>query len=120
MFPTPSCPVVHLELRTGDLPRACTFLTRQFGWRAETVHVASQSYVALGWGSTLEVGVVEHDRDRPCWVPYLEVSEIRRATQRAQLLGAAVQLEPREGPVGWRSIIATPDGADIGLWQAKA
>jgi predicted enzyme related to lactoylglutathione lyase len=39
--------------------------------------------------------------------------------ERARLLGATVVLEPREGPVGWRSIVAVPAGAQIALWQSK-
>jgi predicted enzyme related to lactoylglutathione lyase len=31
-----------------------------------------------------------------------------------------VVLEPREGPAGWRSVIAAPAGAEIALWQPKA
>jgi predicted enzyme related to lactoylglutathione lyase len=27
---------------------------------------------------------------------------------------------PREGPAGWRSVVAVPDGAEIALWQPKA
>ena len=41
------------------------------------------------------------------------------ATERAQALGAAVALGPREGPVGWRSIVTGPAGAEVALWQRK-
>jgi predicted enzyme related to lactoylglutathione lyase len=34
-------------------------------------------------------------------------------------LGATVALEPRERPIGWRSILAVPSGAQIALWQSK-
>ncbi len=40
-------------------------------------------------------------------------------TERAGRLGATVLLEPREGPAGWRSVVATPAGGDIAFWQAK-
>jgi predicted enzyme related to lactoylglutathione lyase len=39
--------------------------------------------------------------------------------ERARALGAAVILEPREGPIGWRSILTVPSGARIALWQSK-
>ena len=39
--------------------------------------------------------------------------------ERARALGAAAILEPREGPTGWRSILAVPSGARIALWQSK-
>jgi hypothetical protein len=28
-------------------------------------------------------------------------------------------MEPREGPVGWRSVVATPAGGDVAFWQPK-
>jgi hypothetical protein len=31
----------------------------------------------------------------------------------------ALDLEPREGPAGWRSVAASPDGGEIAFWQSK-
>jgi len=115
-----SAPVVHLELHTDNLPRACAFYTRLFGWRAETIAASSRSYVALGLGRGVEGGVVECDTHRALWLPYVEVSEISAATDRARELGASVSLEPREGPAGWRSVVTAPAGGEIALWQPKA
>lgn len=114
-----STPVVHLELRTGNVARACAFYTRLFGWRAETVHVASASYLALELGDGLEGGVVEHETERGFWLPYVEVPDVVDATERARLLGAKVLLAPREGPAGWRSIVAAPAAGEVALWHAK-
>ena len=112
-------PVVHLELHTGDLARASAFYTRQFGWLTETVEVGPCTYLSLSLGDGLEGGIVEHERDGSLWLPYVEVPDLVEATERARLLGATVLLEPREGPVGWRSIVAVPAGAQIALWQPK-
>jgi hypothetical protein len=30
-----------------------------------------------------------------------------------------VLLAPREGPAGWRSVVATPAGGEIAFWQRK-
>jgi hypothetical protein len=30
-----------------------------------------------------------------------------------------VLLEPREGPAGWRSVVAAPAGAELAFWQPK-
>jgi hypothetical protein len=118
----PACvnPVVHLELRTGNLPRACAFYTRLFGWRAERIDIDCGSYLTLGLGNEIEGGVVEGDLERSLWLPYVEVADVAEATARACLLGASVLLGPREGPVGWRSIVAAPAGAEVALWQPKA
>jgi len=115
-----SHPVVHLELHTGNLPRACDFYPRLCGWPATTVHVGSRSYLALGLGGRIDGGVVESDIARPRWLPYVEVGDVYATTERSQALGAAVLIEPREGPAGWRSVISTPAGGEIGLWQPKA
>jgi uncharacterized protein len=120
MAPAFRNPVVHLELQTCNLPRACGFYTRLFGWRAERIDVGSASYLALELGDGIEGGVVERDTERSLWLPYVEVADVDATTERACELGAAVLLEPREGPAGWRSVVAAPAGAEIALWQPKA
>jgi predicted enzyme related to lactoylglutathione lyase len=116
----PTNPVVHLELRTGNLLCACAFYTRLFGWHVEAVHTVSGDYLTLELGDRIGGGAVEHDAEHPLWLPYVEVADVAEATQRARLLGASVLLSPREGPAGWRSILATPAGGEIALWQPKA
>jgi predicted enzyme related to lactoylglutathione lyase len=51
--------------------------------------------------------------------PLVGVDDIHEATDRARELGARVLLGPREGPVGWRSVIAVPSAGELGLWQPK-
>jgi predicted enzyme related to lactoylglutathione lyase len=116
---TASLPVVHLELHTGDLPRASALCEQLCGWRAERMETASGSYLALELGSELGGGIVECGTTRALWLPYVEVSQIDAATNLARQLGASVLLEPREGPAGWRSVIATPEAGEIALWQQK-
>jgi predicted enzyme related to lactoylglutathione lyase len=113
-------PVVHLELQTANLSRACAFYTRLFGWRAETIDAGFGSYLALELADGIEGGVVERDSERSLWLPYVEIADVADATDRARRLGASVLLEPREGPAGWRSVVAVPAGAEIALWQPKA
>ena len=60
---------------------------------------------ALGGG--LDGGIVECATRRPLWLPYVEVAAIGEVTERARGLGASVLLGPREGPAGWRSVVAT-------------
>jgi predicted enzyme related to lactoylglutathione lyase len=119
MMPPSSKPLVHLELHTGDLPRACEFYSRLCGWRSERIDTGCGSYLALALGAGFGGGVVECETQRPLWLPYVEVTEISEATRRAGELGASVLLEPREGPAGWRSVITEPAGAEIAFWQPK-
>jgi predicted enzyme related to lactoylglutathione lyase len=118
--PARACPLVHLELRTRDAARACAFASELFGWSVETLRVARGSYIALTWGTAIEGGVVEELGGEPAlWLPYVEVSDVVRATERATELGASVLLSPREGPAGWRSRILHPACGDLALWQPK-
>jgi predicted enzyme related to lactoylglutathione lyase len=112
-------PVVHLELHTGGVAAASAFYSRLLGWRPERIETRSGSYLALGLGGALDGGIVECTTSRPLWLPYVETDRIGEATDRARRLGASVLLGPREGPAGWRSVIAAPDGGEIALWQPK-
>jgi predicted enzyme related to lactoylglutathione lyase len=116
---TAATPVVHLELHTRSLPRACAFYTTVCGWRPEQIDSAAGSYLALELGGELGGGVVECATPRPVWLPYVEVDEIEDATDKARGLGASVLLEPREGPAGWRSVVGAPAVGEIAFWQPK-
>jgi predicted enzyme related to lactoylglutathione lyase len=115
-----SNPVVHLELHTGDRPRACAFYAELCGWRPERIEAGGGTYWALELGGGFGGGgVVECETPQPLWLPYVEVADIGAVTERARRLGASVLMEPREGPVGWRSVVAAPAGADVAFWQPK-
>jgi predicted enzyme related to lactoylglutathione lyase len=116
----PANPVVHIELHTGNLPRACAFYEQLCRWRPEQVEAGCGSYLALEMGDGIGGGVVECQTKRPMWLPYVEVPEIIDVTERARRLGASVLLNAREGPAGWRSVVTTPDGGEIAFWQPKA
>jgi predicted enzyme related to lactoylglutathione lyase len=112
-------PVVHLELHTGNLARACDFYARVCGWRLERFEVGNRAYHALDCGGLLASGVVECETRHATWLPYVEVAHIAEATESARRSGASVRLDVREGPCGWRSVVAVPEGAEIAFWQAK-
>jgi predicted enzyme related to lactoylglutathione lyase len=111
-------PVVHLELHTPSLPRASALYSELCGWDPERIETRSGSYLALELGRC-GGGIVECGTTRPVWLPYVEVASVGDATERAQQLGARVLLAPREGPVGWRSVITTADGGEIAFWESK-
>jgi uncharacterized protein len=112
--------VVHLELHTGDLARACAFYGRFLGCDFETVRLRGGSYLAMDLGTGIGGGIVECETRGSRWLPYVQVDDIGAVTARAERLGAAVLLGPREGPAGWRSVVAEAAGGEIALWQPKA
>jgi predicted enzyme related to lactoylglutathione lyase len=115
----PANPVVHLELHTGDRPRAGTFYAGLLRWHTERIEAGSRVYHALELGRGFGGGIVECGARRPLWLPYVEVEQIGEITERAAGLGASVLLAPREGPLGWRSVVRSPAGGEIAFWQPK-
>ena len=111
-------PVVHLELHTPNLGRACAFYDGLLGWRPQRVRLTDAAYQSLDLGA-VSGGVVECGTERALWLPYVEVGSVSEATEHAAALGGSVMLSPREGPAGWRSVVTTPDGGEIALWQTK-
>jgi uncharacterized protein len=112
--------VVHLELHTNNLARARRFYSELLGWCPEEVATEESSYVAVDVGAGVGGGMVECGTPRSLWLPYVGVADIDDATARASDLGATVLLEAREGPAGWRSVVATPAGGELAFWQQKA
>jgi predicted enzyme related to lactoylglutathione lyase len=117
--PASAKPIVHLELHTANLARACAFYRQLCGWRPERIESRAGAYLALQLGGGLDGGVVECDTCRDLWLPYVEVGDVSAVTERAYELGGSVLLAPREGPAGWRSVVAAPAGGEIAFWQPK-
>jgi len=112
-------PVVHLELHTGDLAGARSFYADLCGWLPERVELPNGSYNALAMSGPIGGGIVQCPVRRPIWLPYVEVPDVRCATDRASVGGARVLLDPREGPTGWRSVVTSPAGGEVAFWQPK-
>ena len=111
--------LVHLELHTGDLACARSFYERLFDWELRGVPASDGSYLEIDFRSAIGGGAVGCSTRSPRWLPYIEVDEIERATDGARGLGAEVLLQPREGPLGWRSVLRAPDGGEVALWLPK-
>jgi hypothetical protein len=101
MTPTVSNPVVHLELRTANLRRACAFYTSLFGWRAEILRAAAGSYLVLELSEGVQGGIIEHGSARPAWVPRYEPCHVGSVD-----LGRGCRRDPtgaaaRRRPAAW-------------------
>jgi predicted enzyme related to lactoylglutathione lyase len=106
-------------LHTRDRAGACAFYAKVCGWPEDRIDTGHGVYHALELGQRLGGGVVECPTERALWLPYVEVADVTEATDRARLYGASVLLDPREGPAGWRSVVATSHGGEIAFWQRK-
>lgn len=115
----PPRPVVHLELHSPDRAAASAFLATLLCWSPELMEARSGSYLGLDLGGGLDGGIVECGARRATWLPYVQVESVEEHTRRARRLGANVLLEPREGAVGWRSVVRSPSAGEVAFWQPK-
>ena len=111
--------LVHLELHTGDERGASAFYATLLSWRPERIHAGAASYLALDLGGGIGAGIVECGTDRALWLPYVAVEDLDAVTDRAVALGASVLLGPRDGAAGRRSVVRSPAGGEVALWEPR-
>src|SRR5580658_6823218 len=114
-------PFIHVELNTTDITAAKKFYDALFGWTLQDVPMGGQhSYTMIGVGEGTGGGMQAHPvAGAPSgWLAYVNVDDIKAATDKARKLGAKVMREPMEVMgAGTISIIIDPTGATLGLWQ---
>jgi predicted enzyme related to lactoylglutathione lyase len=103
-------PLVHLELHTGDAPAAGAFYAELLQWHSERV----SSYLTMDVGARVGGGITACPVGAPVWLPYVAVADVGATTERARELGATVLLRPN----GRRSVITSPAGGEVALWEA--
>ena len=82
--------------------------------------MGEHTYTMIKVGKGTGGGMMKHPMPgaSSAWLPYVEVSDINAATEKAKALGAQVIKDVTEVPqAGWFSIIADPTGAVLGLWK---
>ena len=115
-------PFCHVELNTTDLPKAKTFYGGLFNWTLEDVPMPGGTYTLIKPGNGTGGGMMTHPMPGApsAWLPYVQVDEIKAATEKARTLGANIIVQPQEIPmVGWFSIFIDPTGATLALFQPK-
>lgn len=118
-----SNPFVHVELHTGDLPKAKEFYSKLFDWKFDDVPIpGGMSYTMITVGEGTGGGMVTSQSPDvpPHWMAYVGVDDVKASTANAIKPGATVLQEVMEvGDYGLMSIITDPTGASIALWQSK-
>ena len=116
-------PFVHVELSTTDLDKAKSFYRSLFDWQLNDADVGGgMTYTLIGVGEGTGGGMMKQMMPNApsAWLPYVQVDDIRAATDKAKSLGANVIRDVMEVmDEGFLSIFIDPTGAVLGLWQAK-
>src|SRR6476659_590011 len=116
-------PFVHVELNTTDLSKAKDFYGKLFDWKLEDVPMGNDTYTMIKVGKGTGGGMMKHPMPGApsTWLAYVEVDDIKAATQKAKSLGATIIKDVTEVMgAGWLSIISDPTGAVLGLWKGNA
>ena len=113
---------VHVELNTTDVDKAKKFYGKLFEWTLEDLPAGEIPYTMIKVGKGTGGGIMKQliPGAPSFWLPYVEVAEIKAATQKAKSLGATIMKDVTEVMgMGWLSILTDPTGAILGLWQTK-
>jgi uncharacterized protein len=117
-------PFVHVELATTDIDKAKSFYRSLFDWQLQDVEMGGgMTYTLVKVGEGTGGGMLKHPMPGApsAWLSYVQVDDVRAATNKAKSLGATVVRDVTEVPnEGSFTIITDPTGAMLGLWQQKA
>jgi uncharacterized protein len=117
-------PFVHVELGTTDIDKAKSFYQSLFNWQLNDVVMGGgMTYTLIQVGEGTGGGMMKQMMSGApsAWLPYVQVDDIRAATDKAKSLGATVMRDVMAVmDEGFLSILRDPTGAMIGLWQQKA
>ncbi len=119
--PTANAPC-WVDLATTDVSAAAQFYGEVLGWSFQNqggdfghYHMASlKGHDTAGIGPMHPGGAPV-----PHWPLYLQTDNVDATVEEVKRLGGSVLAPPMDvGPHGRMAIIADPDGAALGLWQA--
>ncbi|MBV9646021.1 MAG: VOC family protein, partial [Candidatus Eremiobacteraeota bacterium] len=114
-------PFVHVELNTNDVAKAKAFYGSLFDWKLDDMPMGGDNvYTMIGVGDGTGGGMMKNPMPGApsMWMAYVNVDDVKGATEKARSLGASVCRDVTEIPgYGAFSIIADPTGAMFGLWQ---
>jgi uncharacterized protein len=117
-------PFVHVELGTTDIDTAKSFYQSMFDWRLDDVEMpGGMTYTLIHVGEGTGGGMMKQmvPNAPSSWMAYVQVDDIRAATDQAKSLGATIMRDVMAVmDEGFLSIIRDPTGAMLGLWQSKA
>src|SRR4030081_2881782 len=90
---------VHVELNTTDVDKAKAFYGKLFAWELEDVQMPDMVYTMIKTGGT-GGGIMKNPMPGvpSFWLAYVEVDDIRAATDKAKWLGAKVMKDVTEVP----------------------
>jgi predicted enzyme related to lactoylglutathione lyase len=114
-------PFVHIELMANDVAKAKSFYGKLLNWKLEDAPIPGMDYTMIRVGEGTGGGMMKNPMPGggSVWVPYVDVDDLRAATDKAKSLGGKVHKDSVDIDFGIFSIVEDPTGAMIGLWKQK-
>jgi len=113
-------PFAHIELTTDNLKAAQKFYGKVFAWKLSDMPGMNYTMIDVGGGTGGGMQSKPMPEAPTGWVPYVQVDDVKATIAKATKAGAAVMLPYQEvGEMGAIGVFADPNGAVIGVWEAK-
>ena len=115
----------HRWSTSSSTPATCEGASAFYARAAALAHGADRRRLRLAttrssWAAPSAAASSSARRAARCGCPTSRSTASTRSPTAPGASAPRVLLEPREGPAGWRSVVATPEGGEIAFWQPKA
>ena len=121
--PWPDGTPCWVDLGAGDIPKAISFYSGQFGWDIKQggPEVAGYSMAKLNGRNVAAVGPLMGPPGTPsAWFTYFASSDVDATAARITGAGGKLMMEPMDVMDAGRMLVATDTtGATFGAWQGK-
>jgi predicted enzyme related to lactoylglutathione lyase len=113
-------PFAHIELTTDDLQAAQKFYSKVFAWNLKEMPGMNYTMIDVGGGTGGGMQMRPMPEAPTGWMPYVQVDDVKATVAKATKAGATAMLPYQEvGDMGAIGVFADPNGAVIGVWEAK-
>jgi predicted enzyme related to lactoylglutathione lyase len=113
-------PFAHIELTTDDLKAAQKFYSKVFAWKLSEMPGMSYTMIDVAGGTGGGMQTRPMPEAPTGWMPYVQVDNVKATVAKATKAGAKAILPYQEiGDMGALGVFADPQGAMIGVWEAK-
>jgi uncharacterized protein len=113
-------PFAHIELTTDDLKAAQKFYSKVFAWKLSEMPGMNYTMIDVGGGTGGGMQMKPMPEAPTGWMPYVQVDDVKATVAKATKAGATAMLPYQEiGEMGAIGVFADPNGAVIGVWEAK-
>ena len=113
-------PFAHIELTTDNLKAAVKFYGKVFAWKLNEMPGMNYTMIDVGGGTGGGMQLKPMPEAPTGWMPYVQVDDVKATVAKATKAGGTAVLPYQEiGEMGAIGVFADPNGAVIGVWEAK-